>query len=257
MIIKYFNFLKENAFMDKFKMLYSVAPEGLKKEIDKTKEIQQNIEWHPEKYVYDHIRYVTNRLHNCYGDINLTLSGFFHDLGKIQTTVFNTEKNTWTAYDHENSSVVTLHKYRDWVIGQGGDFIIIEYVVQNHMRYKYLEDMKLQEQTKMITHPFFSYLQKFSTADYGGDGLNCHPIKDISHIYDKINKIEREKKLSKIINSKFNGRMVMDRYPDIKGPDLGITLTKFKSTFNDFNDYILNTDSEQIMKDFDNFIKNI
>jgi len=256
MIIKYFNFLKENAFMDKFKMLYSVAPEGLKKEIDKTKEIQQNIEWHPEKYVYDHIRYVTNRLHNCYGDINLTLSGFFHDLGKIQTTVFNTEKNTWTAYDHENSSVVTLHKYRDWVIGQGGDFIIIEYVVQNHMRYKYLNEMRIDLQETFINYKYFQYLEKFGTADYGGTKLECKPILDISDIKLKIKEKNIKEKENKIISDKFNGRIVMSLYPHLKGKQLGDTINNFKKYIGDFREFALNNSSDDILKKFNEFIDN-
>jgi len=250
MITKFEHF-NESIYVDKFLQLYNFAPEGLKEEVDKTKELEQNPHWHPEIYVYTHIRVVTNRLENCYHDVNLTLAGFFHDLGKTYTTYFNDKKGSWSS----PSSLDIITKYADWIKEQGGNIDLIRFIVKNHMRYKEMDEMRFQEQMKFLSEKDFPYVQKFATADYGGTDLECKPIEQ--HI-DILNKIENYKimdKKKKEINAKFNGGMVMDKYPHIKGPSLGLTLTQFKNSFDDFDQYVLDNTSEQIMKDFDNFIK--
>lgn len=254
MIKKFNNFILEMAYKDEFLRLYELAPEGLKKEIDNTKEALQNKYWHPEGDTFVHIRLVTNRLANCYNDINLTLSGLFHDLGKYETTYFDDKKQDWTAPGHEEISVRILNKYKDWVKKMGGDIDIIEFVVYNHMRYKYLEEMRLPQQIKLLEHPYFDYLKKFSTADYGGIDLVCKSIPSHKDIKDKINKYQEIEKENKIISSKFNGRIVMDKYPHLRGENLGKAITNFKNSFDDFREYALKNDSQKILDDFDIFL---
>lgn len=255
MITKFNQYINESAYVDKFLQLYNLAPEGLKEEVDKTKELEQNPFWHPEIYVYTHIRLVTNRLENCYHDNNLTLSGFFHDLGKTYTTYFNDKKGSWSSPGHEISSLDIIDKYGDWVKEQGGDIDLIKYIVKNHMRYKEMDEMRFQEQMRFISEKDFHYVQKFSSADYGGTDLGCKPIEEHTEILKKIENFKIMDKKKKEINVKFNGGMVMDKYPHIKGPSLGLTLTQFKNSFDDFDQYVLDNTSEQIMKDFDKFIK--
>ena len=88
-IKKYEGFINESSYIDEFKILYNEAPDKLKAEIDATKLIKQSDKWHPEGNVFVHTRLVTNRLFNTYHDINLTLAGFLHDLGKVRTTVWD------------------------------------------------------------------------------------------------------------------------------------------------------------------------
>lgn len=255
MIKKFNNFILEGVYKDEFLRLYQLAPENLKREIDNTKESKQNKYWHPEGDTFIHTRLVTNRLANCYNDINLNLSGLFHDLGKFETTYFDEKKEDWTSPGHEEISIKILYKYKDWVKEMNGDINIIDFIISNHMRYKYLDEMRLSEQIKLIEHPYFELLKKFSTADYGGTNLECKQIPTHKDIIDKIEKYKTLEKENKIISNKFNGKIIMDKYPRLKGIILGKTINNFKNSFDDFRYYALNNTSKKIMEDFDKFIK--
>lgn len=256
MLKKFNDYINENVYKDEFKILYDKSPEKLKGLIEQTKNIKQDKVWHPEGDVYKHIRLVTNRLANCYNDIDLTLSGFFHDLGKIDKTKFDKDKQSYTSYEHELSSYDILYQFKDWIENMGGNFDKIQYIVLNHMRYKFLSDMRINEQIKFMNEPYFSDLEKFSTADYGGIDLNCKSIPDNKEIMNKINNYLKIKEENKVISSKFNGNIIMNKYPNLKGKRLGDVINGFKNTYDDFRKYALNASSQQIMSDFDSFIIN-
>jgi hypothetical protein len=249
----YIQFINESVYKDQFLYLYNLAPESLQKEIDDTKNVLQSVEWHPEGPTFVHIRLVTNRLENCYHDINLTLAGLFHDLGKTYVTKPN-GRGGWSAHGHEDESVKIVEQYQDWITKMGGDVDIVKYVVANHMRYKVIDEMRTQEQIRFMDEEYFPYVQKFATADFGGTDLNCKEINNQEEIKEKLKEFKKREEDNKIINSKFNGRMVMDKYPELKGKSLGDALTKFKSSFDDFNEYVFNNPSDKIMKRFDDFI---
>lgn len=257
MIKDYNTYINENTYKDYFLILYNKAPQELKNLVDKTKEIEQNPFWHSEGNVYIHTRLVTNRLYNCYNNINLNLSGFFHDLGKIDKTKFDEDKQSYTAYEHELASVDIVERFRYWIKDMGGNVDKVKYIVANHMRIKFLSEMRINEQINFMNNPYFDDVQKFSTADYGGKGLECKPIPDNKEIIDKINKkIEKEKE-DKIISSKFNGRIIMDKYPELKGKELGDAIGDFKSKYDDFRTFALNTTSEEILMEFDDYYQSI
>ena len=254
MIKKFNKFLLEKAYKDEFQRLYDLAPENLKNDIDNTKKALQNKYWHPEGDTFIHTRLVTNRLANCYNDINLTLSGLFHDLGKFKTTYFDDKKQDWTAPGHEEISLKILLKHKDWVKEMGGDINIIYFIIQNHMRYKYLDEMRFSEKVKLFEHPYFEYLKKFSSADYGGIGLICKDLPDFKNIENKIKQHKLKEKEDKIISNKFNGRLIMDKYPHLKGPLLGKVINDFKNSFDDFRTFALNNSSDKIFNEFDIFL---
>ena len=234
-----------------FKEIYNKVPIKLKFIVDQTKHIKQNPLWHPEIYVYDHIVYVTNRLDKKYHDINLTLSGFFHDLGKVKTTIWDEDKESWTAHGHEDDSSNIVQSYIGWIKKMGGNPEIIDFIVQNHMRIKYLDEFRLQEKIRFLNEPLFDYVHKFSTADYGGTDLECKPLMDLSVIEEEISDYNIREEEKRIIASKFNGRIIMDLYPELKGKELGDVISGFKRYFDDFESYALYTDKEQILQDFD------
>jgi hypothetical protein len=247
------NFINENSYIDEFKLLYDSAPQDLKNIVDATKDIEQSKEWHPEGDVYTHTKLVTNRLQNCYNDINLSLAGFFHDLGKVTTTDWNEEKQTWTAHGHEDDSSDIVHRFKDWILALGGDLKIIDFIVKNHMRIKYLDEFRLQEKIKFLNEPLFDYVVKFSTADFGGTELECKPPMDLSKIEQEIYEFNKREKEREIISSKFNGRIIMGLYPELKGEKLGDAISGFKKQFDDFTQYALAMDKDKILKDFEVF----
>ena len=174
----------------------------------------------PEGVVYVHIRLVTNRLENTYHDKNLNLVGFFHDLGKIYVTKPN-GRGGWSVDGHEDESIKLVKRYKSWIKEQDGVVDIVEYIVENHMRYKYLDQMRIREQISFMDDPYFSYVQKFSTVDYGGTELNCEPIDNHEYEKRKIKEFYQKEEDDKTIAKRFNASMVMDKYPDLRGEKLG------------------------------------
>lgn len=239
-----------------FDDLYILAPIKLKNIVDTTKCVEQNPIWHPEIFVYEHIRYVTNRLHNSYNDINLDLAGFFHDLGKAEVTKWNGK--TWTAAGHEDVSTDIVISFKDWITDMGGDVNIIEYIVKNHMRIKYLHEIRLPNKIKLFDHPYFEYLIKFNSADFGGTNLSCESF-DMSYHMNEISEYKIRVEENKLISAKFNGGFIIEKYR-ISGKELSNIITEFKlyieKKFNiNFRNYALS--NVNVMDEFDLYYKNI
>ena len=65
----------------------------------------------------------------------------------------------------------------------------------------------------------------------------------------KILDLECEKK--KTISNKFNGNIVMEWLPELKGVELGRIISLFKKSFiESYDDYILKTEISKIKEDF-------
>lgn len=223
-----YNIIKESTHIDYFDVLYDSAPKELQEIIDSTKGVQQNPMWHAEGDCYIHIKLVTNRLHNCYNNIDLDLSGFFHDLGKVETTKWIEEKQSWGAFGHEDISSKILDNFKSWVEKLGGNFDKIKFIVDNHMRIKYLNDFKLKNKIGLFSSPYFYDLLKFNSADYGGFGSGCKQILDVKDLEEDISEFERKQEENKLVSDKFNGNIIMSMYPELKGTELGKRLVGFK-----------------------------
>jgi len=256
MVTKFSEYIiKESVYIDYFKVLYDSAPKELQEIMNSTKGVEQNPYWHSEGDCYVHIRLVTNRLHNCYHDINLDLSGVFHDLGKVETTKWNDEKQSWGAFGHEDVSSKILDDYKDWVFKMGGDYNIVKFVVDNHMRIKYLDDFRTKNKVELISSPFFDYVLKFNSADYGGTGLECKELLDISDVKNEILEFKRKQEENKLVSDKFNGNIVMSIYPELKGVELGKHLIGFKHFIKnkydmEFNEYVLQNLKDDVIEQF-------
>jgi hypothetical protein len=147
--------------------------------ISMTKQIEEITPWHPENSLYDHISMVFNRLSKKYNDLNLNLSAIFHDLGKIPTIKYDEKNDKTTAFGHDIESLKYIDDYQNWINSMGGNVDIIKFVVKNHMRFKYFDEMKYKKQMELVNNPYFKYLLKFETADYGGYSIDCKPMKNI------------------------------------------------------------------------------
>lgn len=238
-----------------FDELYTIAPTTLQKIVDDTENAQQSEQWHPEGNTLIHIKLVTNRLHNKYHDINLTLGGFFHDLGKAYTTVWNEEKNDWGAIGHEIESSKIVRKFSTWIKTQGGDPEIVDFIVTNHMRMKFLGEFRTQAKLKLFAEPYFDYLHKFTSSDFGGTELEAREPMDLTKAKEQTELYNKRQEENKIIASKFNGNLLMSLYPELKGISLGKAITGFKGQFDDFNKYAVEADAETILSDFEKFYK--
>jgi hypothetical protein len=157
-----------------FKDFYDAAPEEIKNYIDKAADTPQSVLWHPEGDVRTHMNIVFNRAKRT-GDINLMFAALFHDLGKVDTTVAHpTIKDKWSAKMHEKVSARLVTKYKDWIESLGGDYEIIHYIVDQHMRIKQIDHMRPEKQKLFRQEKYFDLGTKFSefddmTRDYSND----------------------------------------------------------------------------------------
>lgn len=153
-----------NMFLD----LLNKAPSDLRATMEKLKTVEQNPKWHPEGSVYIHSEVVTNRLHKKYNDISLTMAGFFHDIGKLDTFDISPRTGLPNAHGHERKSLDYIDTYADWIKEQGADQPLVLYIVKNHMRAKMLDEMRPNKRKRFMLEPNYYMVEKFATCDTGG-----------------------------------------------------------------------------------------
>ena len=70
-------------------------------------------------------------------------------------------------------------------------------------------------------------------------------------VIDKINVLMAKDERAKVIADKFNGEIVMEWLPELKGKELGQAIGKFKDALGDkYDEYVLNTNIGEIRVDF-------
>jgi hypothetical protein len=143
--------------------LYDSAPQEIKDYIDKCNETPQGTDWHPEGPVGRHNRLVYDRAVQ-YGDLNLALAAFFHDLGKVDTTAPN-KKGGYSAYGHERVSGNLVYRHRQWIGSLGAKFMQVKEIVDNHMKIKQMDKMRPHKQEAMRNLRTYSDLLKFTECD--------------------------------------------------------------------------------------------
>lgn len=208
--------------MDKFFYLYDNSPIELKQIINSLIGLKQNKLYHSEKDVYEHTLLVVNRLHNKYNDNDLDLAGYFHDLGKIDTT-----DSLLKSIGHELKSLEYIEKFKNFIIQMNGNYDLIYEIVSEHMRVKYFDNFLLTKKLNFLKLNY-EYILKFDTADYGGYGDNCKEIKDVTKFLIKLKEVEDKDKLEKLVKEKFNGKIIMDIYPELTGKLLSEKIKAFK-----------------------------
>jgi hypothetical protein len=85
-------------------------------------------------------------------------------------------------------------------------------------------------------------------------------INDFFPESDFLNQMEilrKKEERKKLIHSKFNGNLIMQKYSDLSGKNLGFVMGAFACKFTDFDSYILHTNEEDIWKDFTSVYKTL
>lgn len=147
----------------RFDQLLERVPADLRLRIESLKTTQQRADHHPEGNVFNHTKIVVNRL-SRYNDINLSLAGLFHDIGKDITTKPN-EEGILQALGHEDVSADLATRHSGWIAQEGGHPNIVIELVKFHMRVKLFDIMKLSKQMEMRRLASFGLLQVFTVAD--------------------------------------------------------------------------------------------
>jgi hypothetical protein len=159
-----------------FKSLFKKMPSDLQKRVYNLKNFGQRLDKHPEGNVLKHTIMVVNRSIKE-DDIDIAIAAMFHDIGKDETAGIHPKKGHITHFGHEKVSAVLVKKYRDWIKSVGGNPANVYYIVKNHMRFKQLDNMRIQKVMKLKAFRAFDKLGKFSKHDRGGLGeLYSNPI---------------------------------------------------------------------------------
>jgi len=167
--------LKEMGITD-FKSLFQKMPSELQKRVYNLKNFGQRLDKHSEGNVLKHTIMVVNRSIKD-DDIDIAIAAMFHDIGKDETAGIHPKKGHITHFGHEKVSANLVKKYRDWIKSVGGNPANVYYIVKNHMRFKQLDNMRIQKVMKLKAFRAFDKLGKFSKHDRGGLGeLYSNPI---------------------------------------------------------------------------------
>jgi len=158
--------LKEMGITD-FKSLFKKMPSDLQKRVYNLKNFGQRIDKHPEGNVLKHTITVVNRSIKE-DDIDIAIAAMFHDIGKDETAGIHPKKGHITHFGHEKVSANLVKKYRDWIKSVGGNPANVYYIVKNHMRFKQLDNMRIQKVMKLKAFRAFDKLGKFSKHDRSG-----------------------------------------------------------------------------------------
>lgn len=94
---------------------------------------------------------------------------------------------------------------------------------------------------------------KYSFISIDNSILNIDEYFPESDLINKIKELQIKDEQNKEINSKFNGKIVMSIYPDLKGKELGNMITNFMKSFDNYRDFVLQNTSEEIMNKFQIF----
>jgi tRNA nucleotidyltransferase/poly(A) polymerase len=162
--------LKEMGITD-FKSLFIKMPSDLQKRVYNLKNFGQRVDKHPEGNVLKHTITVVNRSIKE-DDIDIAIAAMFHDIGKDETAGIHPKKGHITHFGHEKVSANLVKKYRNWIESVGGNTANVYYIVKNHMRFKQLDNMRIQKVMKLKAFRAFDKLGKFSKHDRSGLDVN-------------------------------------------------------------------------------------
>jgi len=149
---------------ENWNQLMSVTPQEIVDRVNKFKTLLERNDFHPEPNGYYHIRTVTERLMKT-GDIDLILSGLFHDLGKLDVVKPHPKCNFVMTPGHDKASLRYVDKFSDWIRECGGDPEVVREIVSQHMRVKAMPEMRTEKQEEIRNLKCYSKLLTFSKAD--------------------------------------------------------------------------------------------
>ena len=155
-----------------FEKILRISPTEIQNILERCKTTPQDATRHPEAphdvvphNVYKHIKIVYNRAIKS-GDKDLILSALFHDLGKVETTKPSTKKeNSWSSPGHELVSEHFVEKYKEWIEQMGANWKNVFIIVHEHMRIKYINEMRKRKREDFKKNSLFDKIVLFSELD--------------------------------------------------------------------------------------------
>ena len=147
-----------------FEELLQQAPEEVQRLIDELKTIRERPDYHPEENALLHVKIVTERLMQT-GDMDLIISGLFHDIGKKVLNRTSDKTGFPTAPGHDKFGAEKVMKHKKWVEEMGADPEMVAEICAQHMRVKQIANMKTEKQKELQSMKCWDKLQVFTAAD--------------------------------------------------------------------------------------------
>lgn len=153
-----------------FEKMYQLVPKEIQILLDKCRKTPQSPKWHPEASndkvphnVLKHTKIVYERARRS-GDINLAVAAIFHDLGKVDATKKN-KHGSWSSYGHEFISARLVDAHKKWIGSIGAQFMRVREIVENHMKIKFMSNMRPVKQEAVKALKSYHDLLIFSECD--------------------------------------------------------------------------------------------
>jgi len=160
-------------------------------------------------------------------------------------------------YDRYLKGFDTKIQIFDWVIGS-------KFFDSEMFKMQNLNQIDRKRNRKRATYQeFLTYLKTnnikksfdFKSKEEYLERINEYfPEVGLPDEIEKLNKLDNKRQA---VSKKFNGNIIMNHYDWLKGKELGEVMNKFRSDYKDFDEYVLNNNTEKIMKDFDSFLDNL
>jgi len=160
------------------------------------------------------------------------------------------------GYDYEEfkKGFDTLEEIFEYVIaGKYFDYSIFLMENLNHI------DRKRNKKRKSYQE-FLQYVEKKGIKDTYQ--FNKDKSTYIDLIHDSFPKVDLKGKIEELskkdvenqeLNTKFNGRLIMNIYPELTGKELGNAITNFQKSFENYREFGLNNSADEIMFEFSKF----
>ena len=162
--------------MTNFDTLLASAPQSVKDMLEGLKGLRENPEYHPEPNTFEHTRIVTERLVDT-GDIDLIVSGFFHDLFKLKTQTINEATGFPSSPLHDVEVAAFIRRdaeVQSFISAQGADVEVVAFICEQHMRVKRLGEMRSSKRWALMSADLFPKMCVFTLADkMSNDWKDC------------------------------------------------------------------------------------
>lgn len=226
--------------------------------------------WEASKIFFDwgDLGNFMGKLINNYGNLNNHgyLLKYGYDGLKCKLKYEGVSKNVVLTKDNAKVFEFLGLSFEKWKDGFNNREEMFEYVISsplfdyNSFQWENLSSInKHRNKRRPNYHGFLEYIKKYKDKNikWGKVDLYIENIKKSFGVDLKkeMEYLKEEVKNKKDISNKFNGKILMDKYPKLKGVELGRNIQDFKNRFQDWDNYVLTHTSDEILKDFDKYYK--
>ena len=133
--------------------------------IQKLKDTDQPLKYHPERTVYNHI-FLVEKEAQKFQDLNLSIAAVFHDIGKPDALQMRGDRPVFYGHEFRAEKYINAlkHLFDDLEL----NWDMIKWICVNHMRSHIIDKMRPHKRRAIMDHEWFPQLMKFSTCDNNG-----------------------------------------------------------------------------------------